>query len=236
MMPQKKASDLAKDATECILRLGKNSNVVQWKEEIQNELTELYGLTAMFFTTNERYAQPFPREEDYILDFPDSDDEKEPPVLFDAGGEPLNPVDIAAQAVAREVAANVRHEVRRRARDKLTLKLREGSFESRRKAMESQRANERTAWGRIWRKMSLPSQSRVRSERRRGFRRGLHDARQREAMGPDKKDPSHSHIRGRRPNEGGQYVGTRDPFRSAETGGTGEHLNFQVAIRQSSES
>ena len=83
-MPQKKASDPSKDATECILRIGKNNNVVQWKEEIQNELTELYGLTAMFFTTNERYVQPFSREEDYIPDFPDSDDEEEPPVLFDA--------------------------------------------------------------------------------------------------------------------------------------------------------
>jgi hypothetical protein len=30
--------------------------------------------------------------------------------------------------------------------------------------METQRANERTAWGRIWRKMSLASQSRVREE------------------------------------------------------------------------
>jgi hypothetical protein len=105
-MPQKKASDPAKDATECILRIGKNNNVVQWKEEIQNELTELYGLTAMFFTTNERYVQPFPREEDNIPDFPDSDDEEEPPELFDAEGEPLNPVDIAAQAVAREAVAN----------------------------------------------------------------------------------------------------------------------------------
>jgi hypothetical protein len=101
-MPQKKASDPSKDAAECILRIGKNNNVVQWKEEIQNELTELYGLTAMFFTTNERYVQPFPREEDYIPDFPDSDDEEEPPVLFNAEGEPLNPADIAAQAVARE--------------------------------------------------------------------------------------------------------------------------------------
>ena len=30
--------------------------------------------------------------------------------------------------------------------------------------MGTQRANERTAWGRIWRKMSLASQSRVREE------------------------------------------------------------------------
>jgi hypothetical protein len=124
-MPQKKAIEQGKDAAECILRIGKNNNIVQWKEEIQNKLTELYGLTAMFFTTNERYVQPFPREEDYIADFPESDDEdEEPPVPFDAEEEPLNAFEIAAQAVAREEAVNVRHEVRRRAKEKLILKQR----------------------------------------------------------------------------------------------------------------
>jgi hypothetical protein len=59
-MPQKKADEPSKGAAECILKIGKNNNVVQWKEEIQNELTELYGLTGMFFTTNERYEKPFP--------------------------------------------------------------------------------------------------------------------------------------------------------------------------------
>jgi hypothetical protein len=161
-MPQKKADEPSKGAAECILKICKNNNVVQWKEEIQNELTELYGLTGMFFTTNERYVQPFPREEDYIPDFLESDDEEEPE-LNDADGEQLNAVEIAAQAVAREEAANVRREVKRRAMEKLILKLREGAFEVRRKAMETQRANERTAWGRIWRKMSLASQSRVRA-------------------------------------------------------------------------
>jgi hypothetical protein len=229
-MPQKKASYPAKDATECILRIGKNNNFVQWKEEIQNELTVLYGLTAMFFTTNERYVQPFPREEDYIPDFPDSDDKEEPPVLFNAEGEPLNPVDIAAQAVAREAAADARREVRRRARDKLILKLREGAFEARRKAMET-----RTYGVGPYMEENVAS-IKEQSKRRRRFRGSLYDARQREAVGADKKDPSHSHIRGRRPDEGGQCVGTRDPVRSAETGGMGVHLNFQVAIRQPSES
>jgi hypothetical protein len=50
VLPQKKADEPSKGAAECILKIGKNSNVVQWKEEIQNELSELYGLTRMFFT------------------------------------------------------------------------------------------------------------------------------------------------------------------------------------------
>ena len=90
-MPPKKSNEPLKDAAECILRIGKNNNVVQWKEEMQTTVTALYGLTGMFFTTNERYVQPFPREEDYIPDFPESDDEDEEEVgeQLDAEGEPL---------------------------------------------------------------------------------------------------------------------------------------------------
>jgi hypothetical protein len=74
-MPQKKSNEPAQDATN--LRIAKNNNVVQWKEEMQTTVTALYGLAGMFFTTNEWYVQPFPREEDYIPDFPESDDEDE---------------------------------------------------------------------------------------------------------------------------------------------------------------
>jgi Zinc knuckle len=165
-MPPKKSNEPLKDAAECILRIGKNNNVVQWKEEMQTTVTALYGLTGMFFTTNERYVQPFPREEDYIPDFPESDDEDEEEVgeQLDAEGEPLPAVDVAAQAVAREAAANARMETKRRAREKLISKLREGAYEGRRKAMEIQKANERTVWPMMWTRMSQASQSRVKEE------------------------------------------------------------------------
>ena len=164
-MPQKKATDPEKDAAECILRIGKNNNVVQWKEEMQTTVTALYGLTGMFFTTNERYVQPFPREEDYTPDFPDDDEEVVAPgEQFDAEGEQLPAVEIAAQAVAEEAAVNARNEARRRAREKLISKLREGAYEGRRKAMDIQKANERTVWPMMWKRMSLSSQSRVKEE------------------------------------------------------------------------
>jgi hypothetical protein len=105
-MPQKKTSELAQVAAECVLKIGKSNNVVQRKEAMQTELTAHFGLVGMFFTTNERYAQPFPREEDYIPEFPESSDEaEEAVVLVDAEGEQLPAVEIAAQAVAREAAA-----------------------------------------------------------------------------------------------------------------------------------
>ena len=165
-MPPKKSNEPVKEAAECILRIGKNNNVVQWKEEMQTTVTALYGLTGMFFTTNERYVQPFPREEDYIPDFPESDDEDEEEIgeQLDAEGEPLPAVDVAAQAVAREAAANARRETKRRAREKLISKLREGAYEGRRKAMEIQKSNERTVWPMMWTRMSQASQSRVKEE------------------------------------------------------------------------
>jgi hypothetical protein len=101
------------------------------------------------------YVQPFPREEDNIPDFSESDDEDEEEVnVLDSEGEPLPAVDLAALAVAIEAAANARREVKRRAREKLILKLREGAYEGRRKAMDIPKAIERTVWPLMWKRMS----------------------------------------------------------------------------------
>jgi hypothetical protein len=86
VIPQKKASEPGQDAAECVLKIGKNNNVVQWKEAMQTELTAQFGLVGMFFTTNERCVKPLPSEEDYIPEFPESDDEvEEAVVLYSAG-------------------------------------------------------------------------------------------------------------------------------------------------------
>ena len=65
-MPPKKSSDPKSDAPGgCILQIGKHNNIVLWKEELENEVTGLYGKMGMFFTTDERYIIPFPTEENY---------------------------------------------------------------------------------------------------------------------------------------------------------------------------
>ena len=46
----------------------------------------------------------------------------------------------------------------------LITKLREGAFEGRRKAMQTQLADERTVWPLMWSRMSLASQCKVREE------------------------------------------------------------------------
>ena len=56
----------SKEATVCILRLGKGNNVVSWNEELKSVIGSLYGATANFLQTNKRFTQPIPREEDYL--------------------------------------------------------------------------------------------------------------------------------------------------------------------------
>ena len=41
------------------------ANIVRWKEELEDEVTGLYGKMGMFFTTDERYIIPFPTEANY---------------------------------------------------------------------------------------------------------------------------------------------------------------------------
>ena len=75
-MPPKKQEDLKTAREPCILKIGRFKNVVQWKEEMQNEACSLYGMTGMFFSTNESHFIPYPREEDYNpFVAPDADDE-----------------------------------------------------------------------------------------------------------------------------------------------------------------
>ena len=64
-MPPKKQEEPKSGAEQCMLRIGRYNNVVQWREDMQNEACGLYGMTGTFFTTNKSYVHPYPREEDY---------------------------------------------------------------------------------------------------------------------------------------------------------------------------
>ena len=84
-MPGKKARETPKEAEECILKIGKNNNVVQWRGEMQTATTKLYGMTGIFFTTNVRYVPPYPCEDEYIPVYPPVEE-----------GQPPNPAVTAA--------------------------------------------------------------------------------------------------------------------------------------------
>ena len=64
-IPPKKEEERKSGAEHCILKIGRQNNVVQWMEDMQNETCGLYGMTGMFFSTKKRYVHPYPREEDY---------------------------------------------------------------------------------------------------------------------------------------------------------------------------
>ena len=48
-----------------MLKFGRYNNVVQWREDMQNEACGLYGMTGTFYTTNKSSVHLYPREEDY---------------------------------------------------------------------------------------------------------------------------------------------------------------------------
>ena len=82
-MPPKKSVESDKSPDVCILRMGKANNVIQWREEMYNVTTGLYGSTVTIFNTNVSYFHPLPQERDYnplhvppVAD-PDAADEQE---------------------------------------------------------------------------------------------------------------------------------------------------------------
>lgn len=150
-MPPKKQEEPKSGTEACILKIGRYNNVVQWREEMQDQACALYGMTGMFFTTNASHFIPYPREEDYNpaappaeqgADEAGSDDDEDPdenPVL----GPVVAPVVLPAALIER---------------------LRLNAFESRRKAVELQKVDEQKLWPLMWSRMSTGSKSKVREE------------------------------------------------------------------------
>ena len=60
----------SKDAKEYILQIGKYNNIVAWNLDIRESINAVYGDTASFLYSDERYAAPLPREADYLLAYP----------------------------------------------------------------------------------------------------------------------------------------------------------------------
>jgi hypothetical protein len=169
-MPPKRAPDIPKEPAECILRYGKSNNVVQWAEEMQTAVTALYGLTGMFFTTNRSYRPPRVSEEAILNSFYESEEEEE-----DADEqadeydeeEDQTPAQLLARATAAaaKTAAKLKaKEARIKKDEKILSKVRESTYEARRKAVQLVEDNEKKINPMMWVKMSPASQSRVREE------------------------------------------------------------------------
>ena len=134
------------------MKMGRQNNVMQWKEEMQDEACSLYGMTGMFFSTDESHFIPYPREEDYNpsllppgIDEEDTDD--------DASVDEV----VVGPAVA-PVEAPVLYP------PAFLEKLRANAFEGRRKLVEAQKVDEQKLFPLMWKRMSTASQSKVREE------------------------------------------------------------------------
>lgn len=158
-MPPKKQEEPKSGAEHCMLRIGRYNNVVQWREDMQNEACGLYGMTGTFFTTNKSYVHPYPREEDYDptfqtveVDIPtagtENEDEEDESVDLENVmiGPQLPPAPPAVYSEA------------------LIDKLRANAFEGRRKAVETQKVDEQKLFPLMWSRMSTGSKSKVREE------------------------------------------------------------------------
>ena len=66
-MKTTKKVDAKVDSTECILKLGKGNNAILSNKDLKSAIGALYGSTANFLQTNERFVPPLPREGDYFV-------------------------------------------------------------------------------------------------------------------------------------------------------------------------
>ena len=133
-----------------MLKTGRQNNVMQWKEEMQDEACGLYGMTGMFFSTDESHFIPYPREEDYNPDLPspgiheeDTDDDESVEEAGPAVAPVVPPVPFPPAFLER---------------------LRANAFEGRRKLVEAQKIDEQKLFPLMWKRMSTASQSKVREE------------------------------------------------------------------------
>ena len=142
-----------------ILEIGKNNNIVLWKEELENEVTGLYGKMGMFFTTDERYIIPFPTEENYnpayVAPVPALVEDEDDPEGNEAA------IEIHAEAVAAHAVAVAHLPVVTAA---ALAKFRDAALDRRSKEMYNQSLNEEKLFSLLWGRMSTASQSTVRQD------------------------------------------------------------------------
>jgi hypothetical protein len=63
MRPKKPVDYLSKGATENerhLLQYGPRNNIISWRDRMQEECVEKYGMTGTFFTTDRAYIIPYP--------------------------------------------------------------------------------------------------------------------------------------------------------------------------------
>ena len=135
-----------------MLKMGRQNNVVQWKEEMQDGACGLYGMIGMFFSTDESHFILYPREEDCNPDQPapgadeeetDDDASVEEVLVGPAPAPVVPPVHYPPAFIER---------------------LRANAFEGRRQLVKAHKIDEQKLFPLMWKRMSTASESKVREE------------------------------------------------------------------------
>ena len=162
-MPLKCAVEAAKSTEECILQIGKFSNIIKWRESMQTIVTELYGIVGMFFTTDVRYELPRT-----AFKYPNVSESEDSTSASDSEANPAISPEVRAAYLAgkpaRDAARETRNERRRRSNDRSRAKDKEEDYLQRKRDLKAQKEHERTIFPMMWKRMSTDSQSRVREE------------------------------------------------------------------------
>jgi hypothetical protein len=65
-MPPKKHVEMIKAPdNDRLLQYGPRNNIIAWRDRMEEECVELYGMTGTFFSTNKAYHIPYPVERDF---------------------------------------------------------------------------------------------------------------------------------------------------------------------------
>jgi hypothetical protein len=171
MPPKKHVESRSKPAeNDLLLQYGPRNNIISWRDRMEEECVEMYGMTGTFFTTNKAYHIPYPIERDFHP-FPDmlSDIESDsddgtneravapavPTATSTDGGEEEATTTVMEQT--EEVAPEVS-----KASKALIAKMRENAYEARRKKVELQELNLTKMWPYLTNQMSPSSLAKVR--------------------------------------------------------------------------
>lgn len=164
-MPPKKNVEVKSRAPESdrLLQYGPKNNIISWRDRMEEECVEMYGMTGTFFTTDEAYHIPYPVERNFHP-FPEmlpesgseSDDEVAEHVVAPTTGAAEDDDGVIGPAPPPPPVPELD-----KATKSLIAKMRENAFEARRRKVELQDLNLTKLWPFITGEMSLASLAKV---------------------------------------------------------------------------
>ena len=168
-MPPKKPIEHRSRAAEndLLLQYGPRNNIISWRDRMEEESVEMYGMTGTFFSTDRAYQIPYPLEKDFhpfpemLANNTDSDEDEyfdgtDSPAAAEEG-EATTESEPAVATPAAVAPADID-----KATKTLIAKMRENAYEARRKKVELQELNLTKLWPFVTGQMSAASLAKVR--------------------------------------------------------------------------